>query len=268
MGKRLRIPVALGLGLFAALAAATAFSNPSVSFRSAERDGGRVAEVLIGEQVVIVLRTWAGGYSPVERAEIVANRLREAMAASMEMYAEDVEVGPVPSGQGVFLTERLVVAVYPSEAEAHGATSEALAAVWRDNIIRALALGTPVVEPGQDVMPGEQEVPVTEAEAETVVEEEVAAAEAPVETVDWTGAAQKWVPIFSLSGEGVSAGFAQVAGPTQQVDKVKAVAELRLSFQSVGRIYAYIPVSAISTKPQRVQGVSVWAIADVKLVNF
>jgi hypothetical protein len=262
MGKRLRIPVALGLGLFAALVAATAFSNPSVSFRSAERDGGRVAEVLIGEQVVIVLRTWAGGYSPVERAEIVANRLRQAMAANMEMYEEDVEVGPVPSGQGVFLAEHLVVAVYPSEAEAHGATAEALATTWRDNIILALGLGASAEEPGQEEGTG------AEVEAETVPEVGAAVAEVPAETVDWTGAAQKWVPIFSLSGEGVSAGFAQVAGPTDQVDKVKAVAELRLSFQSVGRIYAYIPVSAISAKPKRVQGVSVWAIADVKLVNF
>ena len=284
MRRRLRIPVALGLGLFAALAAAAAFSNADVSFRSAERDGGRVAEVLIGEQVVIVLRTSAGGYSPLERAEIVASRLRAAM--SEEVTVEEVKAGPVLEYQGVFVSDGLIVLVNDAEAEAHGATMETLAALWRDNIIFALGLEAPVEEPAQEAGPEEQE-PVQEAApegqegqeagaeagTETVAEgegvaEETLAEEVPAETVDWTGAAQKWVPIFSLAGEGVSAGFAQVAGPTSQVEQVKAVAELRLNFQNLGRIYAYIPVSSMSVPPRRVQGVSVWAIADVKLVNF
>ncbi len=60
-----------------------------------------------------------------------------------------------------------------------------------------------------------------------------------------------------------------MAGPTSQVEKVKGVAQLRLDFQRIGRIYAYIPVSTISVrKLDRVQGVSVWALADVKVLNF
>jgi len=64
MGKRLKVPLAVGLGLLAALVAATALSSAAVSFRSAERDGARVAEVLIEDRVVIVVRTSAGGYTP------------------------------------------------------------------------------------------------------------------------------------------------------------------------------------------------------------
>jgi hypothetical protein len=85
---------------------------------------------------------------------------------------------------------------------------------------------------------------------------------------DWTGTAQKWVPIFSIDNVGVSIGAAQVAGPKAQVAKVKAVAQLGLTFKSLARIYAYVPVSSISAKLDRVQGVSVWAIGDIELASF
>jgi hypothetical protein len=47
------------------------------------------------------------------------------------------------------------------------------------------------------------------------------------------------------------------------------VAELRLRFKDIGRIYAYIPVSEISlTRQKRVQGVSVWAIGDIEILDL
>jgi len=63
--------------------------------------------------------------------------------------------------------------------------------------------------------------------------------------------------------------MAQIAGTTAQVDRVKGVYELRLDFERIGRIYAYIPVGTLSiTKLDRVQGVSVWALADIKVLGF
>jgi hypothetical protein len=114
-----------------------------------------------------------------------------------------------------------------------------------------------------EALPSAEEAPPAE---EAAPAEEVAAAPpAP----DWTGTAQKWVPIFSLDREGARAGAAQVAGPTAQVAKVKGVAELRLRFKDIGRIYAYIPVSEISlTRQKRVQGVSVWAIGDIEILDL
>lgn len=281
MGKRLKVPLAVGLGLLAALVAATALSSAAVSFRSAERDGARVAEVLIEDRVVIVVRTSAGGYTPLERAEIVANRLRGAL--SEEVTAGDVQDGPVASGRGVFVANHLIVAVYEPEAEAHGATPDALAKLWRDNILLARGLTLPEKEPAEESPAGEapaedagpQEQPPSGAQVEgpspaqeTAVPTAAAVPPEP-KSPDWTGTAQKWVPIFSLEREGVRIGFAQVAGPTGQVEKVKGVAQLRLDFRNIGRIYAYIPVSTISvTKLDRVQGVSVWALADVKVLNF
>jgi hypothetical protein len=117
-------------------------------------------------------------------------------------------------------------------------------------------LATSVSSYGEEAVPAPQ--PVDEpAEA------------APDQEVDWNGTAQKWVPIFSLESGGVYLGAAQIAGPPAQVAKVKGVAEMRLNFQNLARIYAYIPVSTISlTKLDRVQGVSVWATGDLRLVKF
>ena len=111
---------------------------------------------------------------------------------------------------------------------------------------------------------------VDEKGAAKTAKEAAAAAETEdePEEVDWTGTAQKWVPIFSLEREGLRVGMAQVAGPTVQVDQVKGVYQLRLDFKSIGRIFAYVPVSTISTKVNRVQGVSVWALADIKVLGF
>jgi len=279
MRRRLKVPIVMALGLLAALAAAAAFSSAEVSFRSAERDGVRVAEVLIGERPTIVLRTSAAGYRPLERAEIVANRLRTAMAN--EIQAEDVKVGSVVSGQGLYIRDQLIVAVYQPEAEAHGATPAALAGLWRDNILLALGYevpeeASPPAEPApqegveESAEEGSEAAGAQEASAEAAAEEAAAAAETEdePEEVDWTGTAQKWVPIFSLEREGVRVGMAQVAGPTVQVDQVKGVYQLRLDFKSIGRIYAYVPVSTISMKVNRVQGVSVWALADIKVLGF
>lgn len=105
----------------------------------------------------------------------------------------------------------------------------------------------------------------------TTAPPEAAGAAAPLpapKLADWTGTAQKWVPIFSLDNVGVSIGAAQVAGPKAQVAKVKAVAQLGLTFKSLARIYAYVPVASISAKLDRVQGVSVWAIGDIELASF
>ena len=143
-----------------------------------------------------------------------------------------------------------VIAEEPAPAGGQGTSSSGDAAA---------AAGAAVA--ASQALPSAEEPPPAEAAPEPV-------AAAPPDT-DWTGAAQKWVPIFSLEREGARVGAAQVAGPTAQVAKVKGVAELRLRFKDIGRIYAYIPVSEISlTRQKRVQGVSVWAIGDIELVDF
>ena len=267
MQKRFKVPVLLALGLFAVLAAAAAFSSAEVSFRSAKLDGARVAEVMIAERPVIVLRTSAGGYSPLERAEIVANRLRAALAS--EVRPQEVTITSIPMGAALSVRDNLIVAIYANEASAHAATPTALARLWRENILLALGQEAPQPQPAQS--PAAQgSDPGTPVQGDAPAQQTQATGEqAKVETADWTGSAQKWVPVFSLESEGARIGMAQIAGPTTAVERVKGVYELRLDFKSIGRIYAYIPVSTLSiTKLEREQGVSVWALADIKVLGF
>ena len=76
----------------------------------------------------------------------------------------------------------------------------------------------------------------------------------------------KVIPIVSV-GSGTSIGAAQVAGPKAAVDRVKAVAELSVSFMN--RIGVRILVPIDSTNPlerfRRVQQVGVSAVIDYKL---
>jgi hypothetical protein len=79
--------------------------------------------------------------------------------------------------------------------------------------------------------------------------------------------ATKVVPILSIGGGGYL-GAVQVAGPEEQVEKVKAVAQLEGKVNVIGgvRLRALIPISARSTSNiQRVPGVGVSALVDIKL---
>ena len=77
--------------------------------------------------------------------------------------------------------------------------------------------------------------------------------------------ATKVVPILSL-GSGRYIGAVQVVGPKAQVDKVKAVGQLEVSFVKVARVKAMIPIDATSiSNINRVEGVGVSAIVDFKL---
>ncbi len=247
MSRRVQRVVLGSVLLLALLGVAAVFAAPPVSFGSATRDGRRVGEVVIGNSAVIVLRTTESGRSPLERAEIVANRLRAALAA--EAKPEQVQVRSVRSTPTVYVSDMPIVPVSKQEAKANRATPAGLAKRWRDNLV--LALGGKA---------GEKAAPTATPPAPVSVQ---------TAATDWNSTAQKWVPIFSLESEGVYLGAAQVAGPKSQVEKVKGVAELRLNVEGFARVYAYVPVSTISvSKLSRVQGVSVWAVGDLALAKF
>ncbi len=260
MRRRVKTPMLLAAALSAALLAATAFSAALVTTRAVERNGKPAAEVLLGNASVIELTTSAGNYSPLQRAELVASRLQTALATNPK--PADVRVAAVPGGRALFVGKTVLVTAGSKEALAQKSTPRALATSWRRKLAQAMA----TQQAATATAVADQPAPA----APTAAVQPVAAPapRAPGE-IDWTGASQKWVPIVSLEQGGISIGAAQVAGPTEQVQKVKAVAELRLDFKSMARIYAYIPVSSINvTKLDRVQGVSVWATGDIQLISF
>jgi hypothetical protein len=259
----------VGVVLAALLAAGVALSRATVSHRAGEHEGAATGEVLVGEEVVFVLLTSAGGHDSLDRARIVAERLQNVK--EVDLVPDRVEIQEVKGGQAVYVGDSLVVTITTSEAAAHASTPPILAAVWQDRLRRALRPAE-AAETAAETAESES-TPSDGGEAPAPSSGE-AAAPTPVVTataaeVDWKGTKQKWVPIFSLEREGIRVGAAQVAGPASQVDQVRGVAQFRLDFRGFARVYAYVPVSTISvTKLDRVQGVSVWAVGDIKLVGF
>lgn len=76
--------------------------------------------------------------------------------------------------------------------------------------------------------------------------------------------ATKVVPIISV-GTGKYIGAVQVIGPTVQVEKTKAVAQLEGEFNHIARANALIPIASTDIKNlSRVDGVGVSATIDFK----
>ncbi len=78
--------------------------------------------------------------------------------------------------------------------------------------------------------------------------------------------ATKVVPIISI-GRGGYIGAAQVQGPQDAVDTVKAVGQIEVAFGNrTFRIEALVPVNSINpTNMSRVKGTGVSAVIDVKI---
>jgi len=208
----------------------------TVESRKVTVEGKELGEVLVDGKVVFRYLTAPEGLTPQDRANVAAQKLRDTLAANNDW--KQFAVQPSGSGQGIYGKQGLVALVTPADAQAADRSVLNLALDWRDNL--ALALGGDPPKRGE-----EGYYPI------------------------WEGAKQKWVPILDVSNNGVHVGAAQVAGPEVQVDKCKAVALLGLKFKGAARIKVYIPIPNYNVlKLERVQGVSVWATGDVKIVNF
>jgi len=190
-------------------------------------------EVVLNGAVVMRIRSAAGGYSATQRAETVAARLNRALQAGVTW--QDFRVGEVNREMAVATTQGdLIITADRFHAQVNGTTPTLLAQAWHSNLVQAL---------GGETAP-----------------------EAPVSPeVDWERQDDKIVPIFSIGTPGLSIGAARVVGPEVEVGKVKAVAQIEAEFKDVVRARIYVPVSSISVRPQRVQGVSVSALIDYRM---
>jgi len=220
------------------LAAVVVYAQVATS-RVATISGREVGEVLVDGQVVFRLRSAAEGFSAAERAAQVADRLTAALVAGVR--PAEVHVTTLGGAAVVMARDLTIITADRREAEANGISPQALANAWAGNL--RVALG------------GERLLPAQVAGSR--------------EAVDWTGQANKVVPILSVGTPGVSIGAARVSGPERQVSETKAVAQLEAEFRRVARIRVLIPVSDLDiTRPQRVQGVSVNALIDMRVVGF
>lgn len=232
---------------------AYAQGTPSVNHRAATLNGRTVGEVLVNDQIVIRMRTSAGGMSPQERARIIADRIRNWVSGPFSPYDLAVRRGAYGAAE-LRAHGNLIVTVNPQEAEALGSTSMGLAQAWRDNIM--MALGVAAAD-----LPG----PATGVSAGGT-----AATGGYTAGGAWTPRepySDKIVPIMSVL-EGVRIGAARVNGPRSKIDHVHAVAQLETHFQDFLEIDIYVPITTNRPGPgglDRVQEVGVTGLLDVRL---
>jgi len=211
--------------------------------RARTMDGRQEGEVLIDNKVSLRIRSSAGGYPAPARAEQVADRLNQALGRGATW--QNLKIDRVRGEVAVLAGDDLIVTADDFHARANGTTRYGLAQAWHANLVKSL-----------QALPGAPPPPTASASAASPA-------------VDWAEGGKKLVPILSVAQHGVRVGAAQVVGPKSQVEKVKAVAQLDLAFRDRFRIRVYVPVSSLSLdKLHRVQGCSVWAVGELRLIKF
>lgn len=99
--------------------------------------GQQAGEILVGDLIVIRLRTSAGGLSPYQRAQDVAQRIQRVTATSMPSTIATRRV----NGQDVVMADRtLLVTADSAEARANGMTTAGLANLWALRLSSALGV--------------------------------------------------------------------------------------------------------------------------------
>jgi len=213
-----------------------ATTQVTVNSRTMTLNGQSVGEVLVGNNVVLRIREAAGGYTAGQRAGVVATRLTSYLSQGMSW--QSLSVGTFNNQTALLMGNNLLVTADPREAALNGDTPLQLADAWLGNTTDALRGVTASAVAGS-----------TES------------------WPDWTNATTKIVPIISAGTPGLQLGAAQVTGPKERVDTVKAVLELDLVFQKTARIMVFIPSTQIASL-KRVQGVAVSALLQYRLFKF
>ncbi|MBP6965091.1 MAG: hypothetical protein KBC96_11860 [Armatimonadetes bacterium] len=208
-----------------------AYAVTAALAREAAIDGAQVGEVLMGDKVLLRIRTAAGGLSAAQRGQVVAERLNELTGEATK--PESITTGKV-NGQDVVLVDgQMLVTADPAHARINGTTPAVLAQRWAENLRTAFI---------PDEKAGTAEVTASVPTSEKVV------------------------PIIS-AGKGIRIGGAQVTGPRDRVHEVVAVAQLEGDYQGAVRARVLVPVSSenVVEKINRVPQTSVNALVDIKL---
>ena len=101
--------------------------------------GRQVGEILVGDQIVVRIRTSAGGFSPYQRAQEVAQRIQRVTATSMP---STIVMRRVNGQYAVVADGTLLVTAGPAEAQLNGMTTAGLANFWALRISSALGVTT------------------------------------------------------------------------------------------------------------------------------
>lgn len=192
------------------------------------------ADVMVNGIFAMRIPASAGGMSPMQRAQAVADRLNQAFASGMTW--QDLRVSQFGGLWGVAIGSRLVATADRNSARAFGLPTGQLASRWANQTV--IALG------GQPQMIASQLKPIPSM---------VAGARAEI-TPTWTTSQTKTVPLLD-SQTGNEMGSVMVAGTRAQLNKVNAVI-VYASTSDGANVWTFVPVTSRSImSPMRVQGV-------------
>ncbi len=199
-----------------------------------------VGEVMVADSVVLRIRTAAGGFSAADRADIVADRLRDMLLSGLQ--PSEIHAGMMRGQTAVLAGDRLIVTADQEHANLNETTPTTLAQEWAANLAGALG-----GEPG----------------APEIAEE---TAPAPAEWQPSEPYDDKDVPIISV-GRGIRIGMARVSGPASKVAQVEGVAQLESNLSNFGDVEIYVPISTKvpGESLDRINECAVVGLADLKL---
>lgn len=219
------------------LVLATAALSIVITSRTDNIRGQQVGVVVVGNNIPLRIRYSAGDLNPRERADIVAQRLSRID----NLRPSDITIGRVEGYWGVLVRGNLLITADASHARANRMTTRGLATAWGNQLRSAISEETGIPVPSNSV-------PIGRGPGEIV------------------NTAQKVVPILSV-GSGLRVGVALVGGSSEQVDKVKAVAQLEGEFADRVRARVLVPIYTenIVSNIRRVPGTAVIGVANIKL---
>ena len=211
-----------------------------VDSRALMLNGVEVGEVTMAEDVLLRIRTAAGGYSSEQRAVIVADRLQQMVTAGLQ--PGQVHAGMMAGSTVVMAGDQLIVTADREHARLNATAPGNLAISWAENIANALG-----GEPG---------------EPQLVAYFPQASEWRPAEPYQ-----HKDVPVISM-GRGIRVGMARVAGPQSKVRQVQAVAQIESRLAEFGDVEIYVPISTqVPGKSlDRVNECAVVGLADLKIL--
>lgn len=202
------------------------------------------ADIFVDGRFAMRIPASAGGLSPMQRAQIISNRLNEAFDAGMSW--ENMRVSQVNGLWTVTIDSMLIATADLNSARAFGMQTGELASQWGSQTVVAMG--------GQPRMIASQLQPVTEAVAGAV--QEIG--------VEWMTSPTKTVPLLDMATGG-QMGNAMIAGTTANLNRANAVV-MHESTSDSTVVRTFIPITGTSTSGtlRRASGVGIVGLpADI-----
>ena len=208
------------------------------------------ADVFVNGRFAMRIPAYAGGLSPMRRAEIIANRLNQAFAEGASW--QDMRIAQVEGLWTVSMNGRLIATADINSARAYGTSTGQLASRWARQSVVAIG--------GQPQMIAQQLDPVQVAVAGE--QQEIGAPPSPPMPAApaWATTPTRSVPLLDAE-TGSRIGTVMVAGPAGMLNAANAVV-LYTTDADGGTAYLMVPITGTSTTGTitRANGVGVVSI--------